>query len=134
MISKTGPVINTNWIKSFPRPQIHIAYLHNPCPLTVLCNSISSLKKGGVLHHKLALLSMSTRNKSFPTAFTGSLHDLSLLDWSRGSCTNTQSQTQTRQSKHCGFSIYTFDNLKSKSMSGLVFARRIARVILIQNI
>ena len=51
----------------------------------------------------------------------------------------------TRQSKQCGFSIYTFDNLKSKSMvrlvrvekmvlSGLVFARKIARMILIQNI
>ena len=52
---------------------------------------------------------------------------------------------ETRQSKQCGFSIYTFDNLKSKSMvrliraekvvlSGLVFARKIARMILIQNI
>ena len=51
----------------------------------------------------------------------------------------------TRQSKQCGFSIYTFDNLKSKSMvrlvraekmvwSGLVFARKIARMILIQYI
>ena len=51
----------------------------------------------------------------------------------------------TRQSKQCGFSVYTFDNLKSKSMvrlvrakkmvlSGLVFARKIARMILIQNI
>ena len=51
----------------------------------------------------------------------------------------------TRQSKQYGFSIYTFDNLKSKSMvrlvraekmvlSGLVFARKIARMILIQNI
>ena len=51
----------------------------------------------------------------------------------------------TRQSKQCGFSIYTFDNLKSKSMvklvraekmvlSGLIFARKIARMILIQNI
>ena len=51
----------------------------------------------------------------------------------------------TRQSKQCGFSICTFDNLKSKSMvrliraekmvlSGLVFARKIARMILIQNI
>ena len=50
-----------------------------------------------------------------------------------------------RQSNQCGFSIYTFDNLKSKSMvrlvraekmvlSGLVFARKIARMILIQNI
>ena len=49
------------------------------------------------------------------------------------------------QSKQCGFSIYTFDNLKSKSMvtlvraekmvlSGLVFARKIARMILNQNI
>ena len=52
---------------------------------------------------------------------------------------------QTRQSKHCGFSIYIFDNSKSKPMvrlvraekmvlSGLVFARKIARMILIQNI
>ena len=49
---------------------------------------------------------------------------------------------KTRQSKQCGFSIYIFDNLKSKSMvrsekmalSGLVFARKIARMILIQNI
>ena len=51
---------------------------------------------------------------------------------------------KTRQSKQCGFSIYTFDNFKSKSMvslvraekmvlSGLVFARKIARMILIQN-
>ena len=40
----------------------------------------------------------------------------------------------TRQSKQCGFSIYIFDNSKSKSMvksekmalSGLVFARKIA--------
>ena len=53
--------------------------------------------------------------------------------------------TKTRQSKQCGFSIYTFDNLKSISMvrlvraekmvlSCLVFARKIARMILIQNI
>ena len=50
--------------------------------------------------------------------------------------------TLTRQSKQCGFSIYIFDNSKSKSMvrsekmalSGLVFARKIARMILIQNI
>ena len=52
---------------------------------------------------------------------------------------------RTRESKQCGFSIYTFDNLKSKSMlrlvraekmvmSGLVFARKIARMILIQII
>ena len=52
---------------------------------------------------------------------------------------------ETRQSKQCGFSIYTFDNLKSKSMvrlvraekmvfSGLVFARKITRMILIQII
>ena len=52
---------------------------------------------------------------------------------------------ETRQSKQCGFSIYIFDNSKSKSMvrlvrsekmalSGLVFARKIARMILIQNI
>ena len=53
----------------------------------------------------------------------------------------------TRQSKHCGFCIYIFDNSldQSKSMvrlvtaeklvlSGLVFARKIARMILIQNI
>ena len=52
---------------------------------------------------------------------------------------------QTRQSNQCGFSIYIFDNSKSKSMvrlvraenmvlSGRVFARKIARMILIQNI
>ena len=52
---------------------------------------------------------------------------------------------KTKQRKQCGFSIYTFDNLKSKSMvrlvraektvlSGLVFARKIARMILNQNI
>ena len=52
---------------------------------------------------------------------------------------------ETRQSNQCGFSIYIFDNSKSKSMirlvrsekmalSGLVFARKIARMILIQNI
>ena len=48
----------------------------------------------------------------------------------------------TRQSKQCGFSIYIFDNSKSKSMVrsekmalfGLVFARKISRMILIQNI
>ena len=56
-----------------------------------------------------------------------------------------EKNTETRQSKHCGFSIYIFDNSKSKSMvrlvraekmvlSGLVFARKIARMILIQNI
>ena len=47
----------------------------------------------------------------------------------------------TRQSKHCGFSIYS--KSKSKSMVrlvramvlyGLVFARKIAKMILIQNI
>ena len=60
-------------------------------------------------------------------------------------CTNTTAkQKQTRQSKHCGFCIYIFDN-QSKSMvrlvraemmvlSGLVFARKIARMILIQNV
>ena len=52
---------------------------------------------------------------------------------------------ETRQSKQCGLSIYIFDNSKSKSMvrlvrsenmalSGLVFARKIARMILIQNV
>ena len=57
---------------------------------------------------------------------------------------NTQDKSITRQSKHCGFSIYIFDNSKSKSMvrlvraermvlSGLVFARKIARMILIQD-
>ena len=51
----------------------------------------------------------------------------------------------TRQSKQCGFSIYIFANSKSKSMvrlvraekmvwSGLVFARKIARMILIKNV
>ena len=59
--------------------------------------------------------------------------------------TKARTPNSTRQSKQCGFSIYTFDNLKSKSMvrlvraekmvlSGLVFARKIARMILIQNI
>ena len=54
-------------------------------------------------------------------------------------------KNKTRQSKHCGFSIYIFDNSKSESMvrlvraekmvlSGLVFARKIARMILIENI
>ena len=48
---------------------------------------------------------------------------------------------KTRQSKHCGFCIYLFDKYfdQSKSMekmvlSGLVFARKIASMILIQNI
>ena len=56
-----------------------------------------------------------------------------------------KNKTKTRQSKQCGFSIYVFDNSKSKSMvrlvrsekmalSGLVFARKIARMILIQNV
>ena len=51
----------------------------------------------------------------------------------------------TRQSKHCGFCIYIFDNSNSKSMVmlvraekmvlfGLFFARKIARMILIKNI
>ena len=52
------------------------------------------------------------------------------------------SSIDTRQSKQCEFSIYIFDNSKSKSMvksekmalSDLVFARKIARMILIQNI
>ena len=58
---------------------------------------------------------------------------------------NPTNAVKTRQSKQCGFSIYIFDNSKSKSMvrlvrsekmalSGLVFARKIARMILIQNI
>ena len=58
----------------------------------------------------------------------------------------TKIQISTRQSKHCGFCIYIFDNYfdQSKSMvrlvraekmvlSGLVFARKIARMILIQD-
>ena len=60
-------------------------------------------------------------------------------------CESSFHTKQTRQSKQCGFSIYIFDNSKSKSMvrlirsekmglSGLVFARKIARMILIQNI
>ena len=60
-------------------------------------------------------------------------------------CNMKDHKKGTRQSKQCGFSIYIFDNLKSKSMvrlvraekmvlSGLVFARKIARMILIQNI
>ena len=59
--------------------------------------------------------------------------------------TKTMNHIITRQSRHCGFSIYMFYNSKSKSMvrlvraekmvlSGLVFARKIARMILIQNI
>ena len=51
----------------------------------------------------------------------------------------------TRQSKQCGFSIYIFDNSKSMVLvrlvradkmvlSGLVFAWKIARMILIQNV
>ena len=55
-------------------------------------------------------------------------------------------KTREKQDKvNCGFSIHIFDNSKSKSMvrlvraekmvlSGLVFARKIARMILIQNI
>ena len=54
----------------------------------------------------------------------------------------SESMRKTRQSKQCGFSIYIFDYSKSKSMvrsekmalSGLVFARKIARMILVQNI
>ena len=51
--------------------------------------------------------------------------------------------TETRQSKHCGFSIYIFDIQSQSQWSGwsgqrrwscLVFARKIARMILIQNI
>ena len=58
-----------------------------------------------------------------------------------------KTEKETRQSKHCGFCIYLFDNSfdQSKSMvrlvraekmvlSGLVFAKKIARMILIQNI
>ena len=54
---------------------------------------------------------------------------------------------ETRQSKHYGFCIYIFDNSfdQSKSIvrlvraekmvfSGLVFAKKIARMILIQNV
>ena len=50
---------------------------------------------------------------------------------------------KTRQSKHGGFSIYIFGNSKSMVrlvraemmvLSGLVLARKIARMILIQNI
>ena len=50
---------------------------------------------------------------------------------------------ETRQSKQCGFCIYIFDRSKSMVrlvraekmvLTGLVFARKIARIILIQNI
>ena len=54
---------------------------------------------------------------------------------------------KTRQSKHCGFCIYLFDKYFDQSklmvrlvraekmvLSGMVFARKIARMILIQNI
>ena len=59
----------------------------------------------------------------------------------------TDGRWKTRKSKHCGFCIYIFDYSfdQSKSMvtlvraekmvlSGQVFARKIARMILIQNI
>ena len=57
----------------------------------------------------------------------------------------TKNKEKTRQSKQCGFSINIFDNSKSKStvrlvraekmvLCGLVFARKITRMILIQNI
>ena len=63
----------------------------------------------------------------------------------KGGRKNFEKENITRQSKQCGLSIYIFDNSKSKSMvrlvrseemalSGLVFARKIARMILIQNI
>ena len=69
---------------------------------------------------------------------------LGILDSTLTSC-GTEVCDITRQSNHCGFSIYIFENSKSKSMvrlvraekmvlSGLVFARKIARMILIQNI
>ena len=56
--------------------------------------------------------------------------------------TSNELYFETRQSKLCGFSIYIFDISKSKSMvrlvraekmvlSGLVFARKIARMIFI---
>ena len=56
--------------------------------------------------------------------------------------TERKKERETRQSKHCGFSFYIFDNSKSKSivrskkmaLSGVVFARKIAKMILIQNI
>ena len=68
-----------------------------------------------------------------PISLTNTGHIIPRYSWS------------TRQSNHCGFSIYIFDNSKSKTMvrlvraekmvlSGLVFARKIARMILIQNI
>ena len=62
-------------------------------------------------------------------------------------CQTNSKEEQTRQSNHCGFCICIFDNSfdQSKSMdrlvraekmvlSGLIFARKIARMILIQNI
>ena len=68
-------------------------------------------------------------------------HDIDIA----GKSNTEENDKKTRQSKQCGFSIYIFDNSKSKSMvrlvrsekmalSGLVFARKIARMILIQNI
>ena len=58
-----------------------------------------------------------------------------------------KTEKETRQSKHCGFCIYLFDNSFDQSklmvrlvraekmvLSGQVFARKIARMILIQNI
>ena len=60
----------------------------------------------------------------------------------KGGRKNFEKENITRHSKQCGLGIYIFDNSKSKSMvksekmalSGLVFARKIARMILIQNI
>ena len=51
-----------------------------------------------------------------------------------------EKSVETRQSKHCGFSIYISKSMvrlvraEKMVLSGLVFARKIARMILIQNI
>ena len=87
--------------------------------------------RGPYIRDKEVAASKSPKAASYPPAFRARMQ--------------IQNITKTRQSKQCGFSIYTFDNLKSKSMvrlvraekivlSGLVFARKIARMILIQNI
>ena len=87
--------------------------------------------------------------KNFPDSICGAVASDILLDWrprpGEDIICASNYVLKTRQSKHCGFSIYIFDNSKSKSMvklvraekmvlSGLVFARKIARMILIQNV
>ena len=76
-----------------------------------------------------------------PLHYTSTFQQMNQLKYLEWLIANTIEKT--RQSKHCGFSIYIFDNSKSMVrlvraekmvLSGLVFARKIARMILIQNI